>query len=47
MTLDYGNHGIFLIMGMQGYISPTVVVVEKDLGGWKRQHEAELKVAPA
>ena len=27
MTLDYGNYGIFLIMGNAGFISSTVVEV--------------------
>ena len=27
MTLDYGNYGIFIIMGNAGFISSTVVLV--------------------
>ena len=32
MTVDYGNYGIFLIMGNAGFLSSTVVVYGR--GPW-------------
>ena len=43
MTLDYGNYGIFLIMGNAGIVSSNVVTC--CLGNWSPRHPLAIAVS--
>ena len=45
MTLDYGNYGIFLIMGNAGVISSTVSLLPFEAPFFRRSDQREVRLA--